>query len=79
MQLDEYGGTIATMYLREVAKDEEGRLYNKVVEEYPEISQFWNYDPQAFLDQPVYTREYLGEDWPESCDQFTSDCPLEGE
>jgi branched-chain amino acid transport system substrate-binding protein len=79
MQLDEYGGTIATMYLREVAKDEEGRLYNKVVEEYPEISQFWNYDPQAFLDQPVYTREYLGEDWPESCDQFTADCPLEGE
>jgi branched-chain amino acid transport system substrate-binding protein len=79
MQLDEYGGTIATMYLREVAKDEEGRLYNKVVEEYPETSQFWNYDPQAFLDQPVYTREYLGEDWPESCDQFVTDCPLEGE
>jgi branched-chain amino acid transport system substrate-binding protein len=79
MQLDEYGGTIATMYLREVAKDEEGRLYNKVVEEYPDVSQFWNYDPQAFLDQPVYTREYLGEDWPESCDQFVSECPLEGE
>jgi branched-chain amino acid transport system substrate-binding protein len=79
MKLDEHGGTIATMYLREVAKDEEGRLYNQVVEEYPEVSQFWNYDPQAFLEQPVYTREYLGEDWPESCDQFASDCPLEGE
>lgn len=79
MQLDEYGGTIATMYLREVAEDEEGRLYNQVVEEYPDVSQFWNYDPQSFLDQPVYTREYLGEDWPESCDQFAIDCPLEGE
>jgi branched-chain amino acid transport system substrate-binding protein len=77
MRLDEYGGTIATMYLREVAKDDEGRLYNKVLEEYPETSQFWNYDPEAFLDQPVYTREYLGEDWPESCDQFVSDCPLD--
>ena len=77
MQLDEYGGTIATMYLREVARDDEGRLYNKVLEEYPETSQFWNYDPEAFLDQPVYTREYLGEDWPESCDQFVSDCPLD--
>ncbi|MGH2775506.1 MAG: ABC transporter substrate-binding protein [Actinomycetota bacterium] len=77
MQLDEYGGTIANMYLREVAKDEEGRLYNEVVEEYPEISQFWNYEPEAFLEQPVYTREYLGEDWPESCDQFVSDCPLD--
>ncbi|MGH2827437.1 MAG: ABC transporter substrate-binding protein [Actinomycetota bacterium] len=77
MQLDEYGGTIATMYLREVAKDDEGRLYNKVIEEYPETSQFWNYDPEAFLDQPVYTREYLGDDWPESCDQFASDCPLD--
>lgn len=77
IRLDEYGGTIATMYLREVARDDEGRLYNKVVEEFPEISQFWHYDPKAFLDQPVYTREYLGEDWPESCDQFVSDCPLE--
>ncbi|MGH2698925.1 MAG: ABC transporter substrate-binding protein [Actinomycetota bacterium] len=77
MQLDEYGGTIATMYLREVAKDDEGRLYNEAVEEYPEISQFWNYDPEAFLDQPVYTREYLGDDWPESCDVFVSDCPLD--
>jgi branched-chain amino acid transport system substrate-binding protein len=77
MELDEYGGTIATMYLREVAKDEEGRLHNEVVEEYPEISQFWNYDPEAFLEQPVYTREYLGEDWPESCDVFVADCPLD--
>ena len=77
MQLDEYGGTIATMYLREVTKDDEGRLYNEVVDEYPEISQFWNYDPEAFLEQPVYTREYLGEEWPESCDVFVADCPLD--
>jgi len=77
MQLDEYGGTIATMYLREVAKDDEGRLYNEVVDEYPEISQFWNYDAEAFLEQPVYTREYLGEEWPESCDVFVADCPLD--
>ena len=77
MRLDEYGGTIANMYLRRVARDDEGRLYNEVVEEYPEINQFWNYDPAAFLEQPVYTRQYLGEDWPTSCDVFVSDCPLE--
>lgn len=76
MKLDEYGGTIATMYHRKVARDEEGRLFNKAVEEFPETSQFWRYEPKAFLEQPVYSREYLGEDWPTSCDAFVSDCPL---
>jgi branched-chain amino acid transport system substrate-binding protein len=76
MRLDEYGGTIATMYLRKVAKSADGNLYNKPLKEYPEISQFWHYKPEAFLEQPVYSREYLGEDWPKSCDDFVSNCPL---
>jgi branched-chain amino acid transport system substrate-binding protein len=78
MRLDEHGGTIATMYLRKVVKDSEGNLVNRPVEEFPEISQFWNYEPEAFLDQPVYSRQYLGEDWPTSCASYTSDCPDAG-
>ena len=76
MRLGEDGGTIATMYLREVVKDNEGNLMNRPVEEFPEISQYWNYEPEAFLDQPVYSREYLGEDWPTSCEDFVTACPL---
>ncbi|MGH2734020.1 MAG: ABC transporter substrate-binding protein, partial [Actinomycetota bacterium] len=77
MSLDEYGGTIETVYLREVTKDDEGRLVNTVVEEFPEVGQFFWYEPEAFLEQPVYSRDFLGEDWPTSCDEFTQDCPLE--
>jgi branched-chain amino acid transport system substrate-binding protein len=78
IRLDDKGGTILTVYLREVAKDAQGRLYNKPVEEFPGVSQFFWYDPQVFLEQPVYSRDYLGEGWPTSCDQITVDsCPLE--
>jgi branched-chain amino acid transport system substrate-binding protein len=77
MSLDDHGGTIVTVYLREVQKDDEGRLINVPAEEVTEISQFFWYEPDAFLEQPVYSRDYLGEDWPTSCDDFTGDCPLE--
>ena len=77
MSLDEYGGTIETVYLREVQKDDEGNLINVPIEEFPDVSQFYGYEPEAFLEQPVYSRDYLGEDWPTSCDAFSGDCPLE--
>ncbi len=36
-----------------------GRLMNKVIDTYPAVSQFWTYEPKAFLQNPVYSR-----DWP---------------
>jgi branched-chain amino acid transport system substrate-binding protein len=29
-----------------------------VIQTYPNVSQFWKYDPKTFLAQPVYSREY---------------------
>lgn len=78
MALDEHGGTTMNVYLREVEKDDQGRLVNRPVEEFNDVGQFYWYEPEAFLEQPVYSREYLGEDWPTSCDEFAEDCPLEG-
>jgi len=37
----------------------DGRLVNSNVYTYPNVSQFWTYDPNEFLKQPVYSR-----DWP---------------
>jgi len=28
------------------------------VHTYPDVSQFWTYDPKAFLKKPVYSRDY---------------------
>ena len=36
----------------------DGRLMNKVIHTYPSVSQFWTYDPKAFLQNPVYSREW---------------------
>ena len=30
----------------------------RIIHTYPNVSQFWKYDPQKFLEQPVYSREF---------------------
>lgn len=55
---DEYGNVVGNVYIRKVER-KEGRLVNSVIYTYPNVSQFWTYDPKAFLQNPVYSR-----DWP---------------
>jgi branched-chain amino acid transport system substrate-binding protein len=63
LSLDKYGGTVGNMYLRKVVK-RDGELVNEVQRTYENISQFYKYDPEQFLKQPVYSRKYQGKDWP---------------
>jgi branched-chain amino acid transport system substrate-binding protein len=65
MKLDRWGGTVANVYLRKVVRAEDGGLVNQVERTYEDVNQFWKYDPEAFLEQPVYSRGYQGADWPE--------------
>jgi len=55
---DDYGNVVGNVYIRKVER-KEGRLVNTVVYTYPNVSQFWTYDPKEFLKNPVYSR-----DWP---------------
>jgi branched-chain amino acid transport system substrate-binding protein len=64
MKLDKWGGTVANVYLRKVVRAEDGGLVNQVEHTYENVDQFWDYDPEAFLEQPVYSRSYQGADWP---------------
>ncbi|MBI4246243.1 MAG: ABC transporter substrate-binding protein [Candidatus Rokubacteria bacterium] len=57
LRLDEYGNPIMNMYIRKVER-KDGRLVNSVIHTYPETSQFWTYDPKAFLANPVYSRDF---------------------
>ncbi len=80
VQLDSHGGTVFNVYLRQVAKDSQGRDYNKVLKTFPNTSQFYWYKPDAFLAQPVYSRQYLGQNWPTSCDAYvTGKCPSQSQ
>ena len=58
VRIDEYGNPIFNIYIRRVERLN-GRLMNKVIDTYPAVSQFWTYEPKAFLHNPVYSR-----DWP---------------
>ena len=55
---DEFGNIVGDVYIRKVER-KEGRLVNSVIHTYPNVSQFWTYDPKEFLKNPVYSR-----DWP---------------
>jgi branched-chain amino acid transport system substrate-binding protein len=57
ISVDGYGNPVMPIYIREV-KEKDGRLQNVVLKTYPDISQFWTYDPEEFLAQPVYSRDY---------------------
>ncbi|HTP95079.1 MAG TPA: ABC transporter substrate-binding protein, partial [Burkholderiales bacterium] len=58
VSFDPYGNVIGNVYIRKVER-KEGRLVNRVIYTYPNVSQFWTYKPEEFLKNPVYSR-----DWP---------------
>lgn len=57
IKLDKYGGIVQNEYVRRV--DKVGGVYqNTVLETYPMVSQFWKYDPDAYMKLPGYDRDY---------------------
>jgi len=61
VQFDKYGNVVGNIYIRKVEK-KGAALVNAVIKTYPNVSQFWTYDPDEFLKKPVYNRE----SWPEN-------------
>jgi branched-chain amino acid transport system substrate-binding protein len=57
IRIDEYGKPILNIYVRKVER-RDGHLVNAIVATYPNVSQFFNYDPKQFLASPVYSRDY---------------------
>jgi branched-chain amino acid transport system substrate-binding protein len=53
---DGYGNAVENIYIRRVEKVN-NRYQNTVIDTYPMVSQFWKYNPEAFLKLPVYTRD----------------------
>jgi branched-chain amino acid transport system substrate-binding protein len=57
VSFDEYGNVVGSVYIRKVER-KQGRLVNTVIHTYPNVSQFWTYNPQEFLKNPVYSRDF---------------------
>jgi len=57
IKMDSYGNPIQNIYVRKVERVN-GKLQNTVIYTYPAVSQFWKYNPEEFLKQPVYSRDF---------------------
>jgi len=55
--LDQYGNAVGNIYILDVQRKQK-MLKNVVLKTYEGVSQFWSYDPQWFLSQPVYSRDF---------------------
>ena len=60
VKLDSYGNPIYDIYIRQVRKRPDGKYWNVPIKEYPGVSQFWTYDPEKYLQQPPYSRDFQG-------------------
>ncbi|WP_246206073.1 ABC transporter substrate-binding protein [Propylenella binzhouense] len=54
---DEYGNIVGNVYIRKCER-KDGALVNTIIKTYPDVSQFWTYDPAEFLKNPVYSRDF---------------------
>jgi len=55
VHFDKYQQMVNAVYIRRV-RQLGGRFRNDVIETYPNVSQFWQYDPQRYLALPPYSK-----------------------
>jgi branched-chain amino acid transport system substrate-binding protein len=60
VKFDSYGNPIYDVYIRKVMKRADGKFWNVPIQTYPEVSQFWKYDPETYMKQPPYSRTFQG-------------------
>jgi len=63
ISFDDMRNPIQNIYIRKVEKKKmfgypTDELWNAVIKTYPAVSQFWTYEKDAFLKQPIYSREF---------------------
>lgn len=62
IRFDEYNNIVGNVYLEHVEDRGDGVYWNVVDRVFPNVSQFWKYDPEEYLKNPVFSREYTGQD-----------------
>jgi branched-chain amino acid transport system substrate-binding protein len=60
VRLDDYGNPIYDVFIREVKKRADGKYWNTPLDVYPNVSQFWTYNPEEYMKQPPYSRTFQG-------------------
>jgi branched-chain amino acid transport system substrate-binding protein len=63
VSLDDMRNPVQNIYIKKVEKKkmfgyDKEELWNTVIKTYPAVGQFWKYGKEAFLKQPVYSRDF---------------------
>jgi branched-chain amino acid transport system substrate-binding protein len=54
---DKYGNVVGDVFIRRCER-KNGKMVNTTIKTYEKVSQFWTMDPDQFLKEPVYSRDY---------------------
>ncbi|OXR48731.1 MULTISPECIES: penicillin-binding protein activator [unclassified Pusillimonas] len=60
LSMDEYGNPIYNIYIRKVVQRPDGKMVNSVIDSYANVSQFGNLDPETYMKQPPFSRNFQG-------------------
>jgi branched-chain amino acid transport system substrate-binding protein len=60
VRFDDYGNPIYDVVIRKTAKNKDGKFWNVPIATYPQVSQFWKYDPVTYMKQPPFSRDFQG-------------------
>ncbi|WP_166350216.1 ABC transporter substrate-binding protein [Phytoactinopolyspora limicola] len=77
LSVDEHGNVLYDVHIREARDRGDGVMENFVIDTYEQSGPNFRYDYDMYVEQPAYNRDYQGFDWPENCDAYISDCPLD--
>ena len=63
VSFDDMRNPVHNIYIKKVEKKkmfgyDKDELWNTVIKTYPNVSQFWTYGKEKFLQQPVYSRDF---------------------
>ncbi len=60
VRFDAFGNPVYDVFIRKVVKNKDGKFWNVPIDTYPQVSQFWKYDPETYMKQPAYSRDFQG-------------------
>ncbi len=63
MTLDSYGNPVENVYIRQVETNSAGKMWNAVIATIPNVSQFGTVTPSVYLQQPVYSKSFQGNNY----------------
>ena len=61
VSFDDHNNIVGPVFIREVEKRNDGKLWNVNKKTYDDVSQFWTFDAKEFLSQPTFSQSNNGQ------------------